>query len=230
MRNLGLPGEERAERIQDGISEVLKGDASDAAARLGSESCQLYEDLLWARHVAKALEGDLPESVRQTNRLLTELPKLPDIGPLADLRHASETVRDAVAAILAREDIYAHSADLQTKRSELDRLVETAATALANEYEAFLETEKQRLESRSEWQSIGGEDQDRLAGRLDALRIEIESTLDGIRACLDARYTFQQAVTAVERELQELARERERSARPDGSDGDVPVEDAPRRR
>ena len=176
MRNLGLPGEECAERIQDGISEILKGDASDAAARLGPESCQLYEDLLWARHVAKALAGDLPESVRLANRLLAEIPKLPDVGPLADLRCKSETVREAVAAILAREDFYAHSADLQTRRSELDRLVETTATALANEYEAFLETEKQLLESRSEWQAIGGEDQDRLASRLDSLRIEIEST------------------------------------------------------
>ena len=226
LRNLGLPGEECAERIQDGISEILKGDASDAAARLGPESCQLYEDLLWARHVAKALEGDLPKSVRQANRLLAEIPKLPDVGPLGDLRRTSETVCEAVAAILAREDFYAHSADLQTRRSELDRLVETAATALANEYEAFLETEKQRLESRPEWQAIGGEDQDRLAGRLDALRIEIESTLDGIRACLGARYTFQQAAAAVERELQELARERERPAEPAGGDGNAPAEDA----
>ena len=103
LRNLGLPGEECAERIQDGISEILKGDASDAAARLGPESCQLYEDLLWARQVAKALEGDLPESVRQANRLLTDIPKLPDVGPLADLRRESETLREAVAAILDRQ-------------------------------------------------------------------------------------------------------------------------------
>ena len=52
------------------------------------------------------------------------------------------------------------------------------------------------------------------------------STLDGIRACLDARYTFQQEAAAVERELQELARERDRLAEHDDHDEDAPVEDA----
>lgn len=50
-------GVERAERIQDSLSEILKGDASDAASRLGPETCALYEDMLWARQVHKALSS-----------------------------------------------------------------------------------------------------------------------------------------------------------------------------
>ena len=51
VKTFDLPGVERAENIQDSISEILRGDASDATSWLGGETCQLADDLEYARKV-----------------------------------------------------------------------------------------------------------------------------------------------------------------------------------
>jgi hypothetical protein len=205
LRNLKLPGVDRAERIQDSLSEILKGDASDAASRLGPEACPLYEDLLWARQMAKALAGDLPEAVRCANRLVGDIPDLPDTGPLADLRSQSQAHLDKLSDTLAREDFFIHAADLQSHLSSIEHLVSDAALALGAEYAADLKAHRDRLEGRPEWEAIGGAEQDRLAAVFDQLQIEITPDLDGIHRCLNARYPLQQRIAAIEKEMADIA-------------------------
>jgi hypothetical protein len=211
LRNLKLAGEDRANRVQDSLSEILKGDASDAAARLGSEECAPYDDLMWARQVAKALTGDLPTTARRANRALNEILKLPDIGPLADLRANTKEDLEKLREALRREDFFTHTADIQTQLSHVDIKIEQAAKLLGEEYAADLDSEKLRLEGRPEWKMIGGEEQERLATSLDELQKTFELTLDGIQDCLNARYPLQQRVVSVERNMEQLAAERERT-------------------
>jgi hypothetical protein len=218
LRNLKLPGEDRANRVQDSLSEILKGDASDAAARLGPEECPLYDDLLWARQVAKALAGDLPKTVRRANRVLNELPKLPDTGPLADLRANTKENFERLREALGRDDFFTRAADIQTHLSEVDLAIEQAATFLANEYAGDLDAEKRRLEERPEWKMIGGEEQERLAASLDELQKPFEFTLDGIQDCLNARYPLQQRVASVARKVEQLAAEREKTVEEQGQE------------
>lgn len=214
LRNLKLPGAERAERIQDSLSEILKGDASDAASRLGPEECSLYDDLLWARQVEKALGGDFPASVRNANQVLEDIPGLSDIGPLAELRINTQSDRDKLTDTLAKDDFFTHSADIQTHLANVQQAIKITANALAEEYAADLEAAKHRLEERPEWQVIGGPDQERFASALDDLQISIEPTLEGIHSCLNARYPLQQKVAAIEKEMAELAAERETPVEP----------------
>lgn len=211
LRNLKLPGEERANRVQDGLSEVLKGDASDAAARLGPEECPFYDDLLWARQVAKALAGDLPKTVTHANQVMGHLPKLPDSGPLAGLQADTKEDLQNLREMLQRGDFFNHAADIRTNLSKVDAAIENAAKLLANEYAADLDVQKRLLESRPEWKAIGGQEQERLAASLDELQKTFEPTLDGIQDCLNARYPLQQRVASVERSMIQLAAEREKA-------------------
>jgi len=209
LRNLKLQGEERANSVQDSLSEILKGDASDAAGRLGPEECPLYDDLLWARQVAKALDGDLPKTVMRANRVLIEVPKLPEIGQLATLQASTQDEREKLRDTLARDDFFVHTAEIQTHLSKVEFIIEQTAKLLAEEYVADLDSEKRRLELRPEWKMIGGQEQERLAASLDELQRTFESTLDGIQDCLNARYPLQQRVAAVERSLEQVAADRE---------------------
>jgi len=225
LRNLGLEGVDRAERIQDGLSEILKGDASDAAARLGPEECALHEDLLWARQVATALAGGLPDVARRARRLLREIGRLPEAGALAALKQDVAAGLASVEAILRRADFFTHEADLQTAVSGIEHRVEQAATALAAEYQADLEAHKAALEARPQWRAIGGDEQERIAAELDALAIAVPANLDGIRECLNARYPLQQRVAELGLRLTRLAQEREDAKREQSGDSGRGVEE-----
>jgi hypothetical protein len=209
LRNLKLPGADRADRIQDSLSEILKGDASDAALRLGPEECSLYDDLLWAHQVAKALAGDFPETVRNANQVLNDIPNLPDIGPLAELKANTQSDFDKLTDTLGKDDFFNYTADIQTHLSNVQQVIKTTANALAVEYAVDLETAKRRLEERPEWHVIGGPDQERFATALEELQISVEPTLKGIHQCLNARYPLQQRVTVIEKTMTELAAKRE---------------------
>jgi len=201
LRNLQLAGPERADGIGDRLSEILKGDASDAAARLGSEDCALFDDLKWARELDKALKGHLPDAVRRANRYILALPRLPAVGPLADLQHDCKDDLAWLTECFASDEFFTQAPDIQTRVTRVEGSIAIAAAALATEYDADLQAEKRRLEQTPYWPSLGGDDQERFAAQLDALQIQAAPTLDGIRSCLDARYPLQQRTAQLAQEI-----------------------------
>lgn len=212
LRNLGLAGAETAEGIQDSLSEILKGDASDAAARLGPEECPLFENLLWARDLDKALKGHLPAIVRRANRCIDAIPKLPAVGPLAALQTEVQQDLAGLREVFAQSDFFNKAPDIQGRVSRVEKAIETAATALVAEYNADLESEKRRLEQSPSWPRIGGDNQEAFAAQLDDLQLTVEPSLDGIRACLDARYPLQQRVAEIAQAIARIVDEQTRQA------------------
>jgi len=204
LRNLNLAGSERADGIQDRLSEILKGDASDAAARLGSEDCALFDDLKWARDLDKALKGHLPDAIKRATRYITALPRLPAVGPLASLQHDTKDDLAWLGECFARDDFFVHAPDIQTHVTRVEGAITTAVAALEKEYSADLAAEKRRLEQSPYWPRLGGDDQERFAAQLDALQIQVTSTLDGIRTCLDARYLLQQRLAEIAQEIKRM--------------------------
>ena len=73
LQDLDLPGVERAETIQDSITEILRGDASDAITWLGGETCPLSDDLEWARKVQKALENGIDTVIADLQKHCDEI-------------------------------------------------------------------------------------------------------------------------------------------------------------
>lgn len=227
LRNLGLAGAETAEGIQDSLSEILKGDASDAAARLGPEECTLFDDLLWARDLDKALKGHLPAIVRQANRYIEAIPKLPAVGPLAALQAEVQEDLGGLREVFAQADFFTKAPDIQSRVSRVEKAIETAATSLVAEYNADLESEKRRLEQSPNWLRIGGDNQEAFAAQLDALQLQIEPGLDGIRACLDTRYPLQQRLGEIAQAIARIIEEQERedaSGKVEPADNEEPPE------
>src|SRR5690606_20469368 len=188
LQNLNLPGTERAERIQDSISEMLKGDASDAAARLGPEEASLYEDLKWARQVQQALKNDIGAEVAKANRYLQTVPTLPEDGPIGALQQNTEDAREKLGEVLSRENFYEHIPELQNRLTKIEHEVTATADALAAEQEALIASEKKRLESLPEWTRMDQDDQVRIAEKLDGLQKPIGSGLEGIQQYLTQHY------------------------------------------
>jgi len=201
LENLGLQGNDRAQSIQDNLAEILKGDASDAANRLGGEDCPLFDDLCWARDLKKAFDNGIGAIIQIARELLSEIPKLPPAGIPGSLVTDTETERGELAEQIGREDFFNHMAAMQNRIAGIKGKVEQTAKAFIQEQIDNLEADKARLQKLPEWALLGTEDKARLGGELDALNIEAIADLNGIKKLLNDRYYFASEISRIEKEI-----------------------------
>jgi len=205
LKNLALPGDERADNIKDNISEILKGDASDAANRLGQEICPLFNDLRWAREVRKAFDGGVEDDVSRAKRLLSAIPELPDSGAPGQLRTETESARSQLSEHLKREDFYDHIPEIRNLTSAVDARVRESAEKLGAELAEDLGRKTSRLQSAPDWGKLGTADKVRLGAELDRLKITVAPHIDGLRRLLTQQYQINRELERVEKEIRTLA-------------------------
>ena len=93
LRSLGLDSADQADRVENlanDLTEVVSGDGSDAVNRMGGVDSPLYESLVWARNLKKALDNGLRPTLSHLKRLRKEIEDLPDSGIPAKLKESAE--------------------------------------------------------------------------------------------------------------------------------------------
>jgi Family of unknown function (DUF6079) len=205
LDNLGLPGRDRAQSIQDNLAEILKGDASDAANRLGGQQCPLYDDLCWARDVKKAFDNGIGEIIQSARELLAEIPKLPASGIPGVLMLNTESSRSELAEYIAREDFFNHMPSMQNRIINIKGKVEQAAIQFIEEQDKKLENDKTRLQDLPEWGILGTDDKVRLVAELESLRVDVGNDLNGIKKLINDGYLFSNELSRIEKEIKTLA-------------------------
>ena len=204
FENLGLPGQERAENIQDNLSEILKGDASDATNRLGQEECPLFDDLCWAREVKKAFDNGIAAVVRQANQFLSEIPGLPNIGINGQLIADTESDRNLLSEHLKRDDFYQHMPTMRNTITEIEGQIKKAVEKLNEEQTEDLKKKIPRLQSLPEWSRLGTEDKVRIGGELDRLAITVDLNIAGLRRLINQQFIITRELQRLEAEIREL--------------------------
>jgi hypothetical protein len=204
LTNLGLQGAERSQSIQDSIAEILKGDASDAANRLGSEQCPLVDDLRWAREVTKAFQNGIGTVIRKANELIREIPLLPKAGALAEVVRETEEDRQQLADYIQRPEFHRHKTDMQDRVTSIETVIALKAATVLQEQVRYLEAEKSKILNSPEWNELGQDDRVRLAGELDALRVEATQDLAGLKQLINNRYALDSELQRIRQEIQAL--------------------------
>lgn len=205
----GLPGADRASDLQDSLTEILKGDASDATPRLGAEKCPLFDSLLWAREVQKAFANGIESSVGQLRRHLKDIEELPAIGATGDLVTSTTGLRADAAELLKREDFFTQMPAIQTALKNLQVAVRDGCKALAAGQTASLDREVNAIESMFEWTKLGAEQQNAFSERLDKLKITVTEDLDGIRKLLNHQFTISTELERIKAEIRVLTKPKE---------------------
>ncbi len=206
LQPLDLSGVQRADDLQDSLTEILKADASDATPRLGADACPLFDDLMWAREVDKAFKNGLDSTVLQLRRHLKEVGELPTAGATGDLVTNTASVRADAAALLKREDFYAQVPAIQTALKNLQVAVRDGCKALAAAQSASLERAITAIESLPEWMKLGEEIQNQFSARFDKLRLNVSEDLDGIRRLLNHQYTISTELERIRDEVRKLGK------------------------
>jgi hypothetical protein len=206
IKTLNLPGGERAENIQDSITEILRGDASDATSWLGGETCPLADDLEWARKVKKSLDNGIDTVIEQLRTCMSEIAGMPGVGIPGKLVTDTAQLRDEAKEFLKRDDFYDYMPDLKCRLTGLETAAKIAARGLSTELDARLTREINMIQFSHEWSRLGLEDQTRFSNRLDKLRIIVTPDLAGLKKLLGHQYVLTSELEQIKAEVKECAR------------------------
>ena len=203
----GLPGDDRAGRLQKQLAQVLQGDASEAPTVLGAEECELIDNLIWAREVRKAFDQKLDDTAIAAGELLREIPLLPKIGAAEILLNQSATLRTELAGFLEREDFFAVGADIRNRLQNLNQLVKAGAEQLTSQFTQALNQERDAIRSTPVWATLPEADRATFSEELDALDLGTATDLAGMRALVNRKLEADGMLTRMRSKVEARARE-----------------------
>jgi hypothetical protein len=203
----GLPGAERAEQLQKQLTQALQGDASEAPTVLGAATCDLVDNLLWAREVRKALEQRIGETASTARTLLAEIPRLPQLGAAESLQLESATVQAELKGLLEREDFHALQSDIRNRVQDLQALVKTAAGKLTDEFTSEVVLEREAIRDLPKWLQLPPEKRTTHSAELDRLEFPRAENLDGMRQLANLKLQYDGVLNRVRKAVQEYVPE-----------------------
>ncbi|HNT54724.1 MAG TPA: hypothetical protein PKG95_08430, partial [Anaerolineaceae bacterium] len=166
LRLLGLPGEERAHDLKAELTELLKGDASEAAPRLGAAENTIAAEIQWARQATRALDEQGEGDIRQARAVLAALHELEQIFPGEGSRLAPAGAVEQIKNALEAQAFYEQLPDL---RSGLHTVLHNCQERYKEDWGAYkmeLETALDELEAQPAWARLLDTDRQELARRL----------------------------------------------------------------
>jgi len=193
LRSLGLDASgqaEKAENLAGDLTEVVSGDGSDAVHRLGGADSPLYESLLWARNLKKALDNGLRATLARLKRLRREIENLPDTGIPAKLKESAKETLKAVTDILGRDAFFEDTSTLAASVDDLDKLVASTTIEIADQQKDLVTGELNRWQESADWADLNEDDRTWFTKEAATLTIDAEATLDGLKKLLNHDYSL----------------------------------------
>jgi hypothetical protein len=207
VAGLGLP-EERLTRLQSSITNALLGDGSNSAMIFGSAESELFQDLLWAREIRKALDHGAAECLRDLSHLLGEAKRLAAQGILPDLPDAleaqgSETLKRIQDGTF-HKDLPALDHTLEELRTLVGQRVQDEIKCLT----MSLDRQVESLRHSSDFKKLDSSRRTQVEKRLGEISFQPEPTLQGLAKA-------QTSFTITTTELQSIRDEVEKANRPE---------------
>lgn len=185
LKSLRAGGVDRMRDLSLEITKILEADGSDAPSRMGAETSQLYDDLKWAAAVNTALHNGLDKTISTINDYSDRITGLPNSGAMADLKSQFDQGLEQIRQRLERDDFYTHTADLNTKLTEIKTAVSETAKKILIEHKNFIRRQADELQLLPEWKELTLEEQINATASVNALEIDVDETFDGIAKLLN---------------------------------------------
>jgi len=209
LANLDLPGVERIQTLKRDIQTVLETDASDLPKRLGGEESALYENIKWAEDVHQALKQGLEAAIKDLGDHVAAIRDLPDAGLPGNLKNqVINEILLPVAERLDKENFYQYADDINTVLTTIQASVSATVNQMVEAQAHRLREEKEYLQALYDWKELTQEEQDNQLARIDQLRIQPISNLQGLKAIVAQDYIIQTTITEVRRKIKDEAEKR----------------------
>ncbi|MFC5191889.1 BREX system P-loop protein BrxC [Algoriphagus aquatilis] len=214
LNYLKLPGQDKAQEVQDGIAEVLKGEGSDAAFRLGKPDSDLFENLKWIASVHKGFEQGMEHAFKEANSLKDSIEALPDSGIPKELKENTRKDFEAIEDILSDHSFFNRISDLKDAISNIKTLCADYCQKLLTSENEKIEAEVKQIKSGKNWYGLTSEQQDILSEEIDGLVIENKQGLEGIKEVLNSNYVVTNKILYVREQQAEYLKSKPLPAKP----------------
>lgn len=216
LEHLGLPGIEKAKSIKEGIAEVLKGEGSDAAFRLGKDESDLFTNLKWIKRVYEAFETNARSDFQKAESLRKDVEALPDSGIPKELKDNCKDHFKRLKGIMQNEDFVEEIPNLKDTISDIQSLIADYCQKLQSSENSNIKSKADSLKSKSKWRQLNKEQQDELGRRLDSLELKNRQGIQGIKETLNTTYTVQETFRVVEEQIEEYVKQQQQEESPKG--------------
>ena len=206
LKNLDLPGGERSLAIQEGIEEILKGDASDATFRLGKTDAELYINLIWAKNLHKAFDNGIEGVIKKIRDIQNGIDALPNDGQTGELKNQLAPIFEEVKYILTEDTFFEKAADLKDKSGDIENVISDVCEKFKEQENQNIKNDIDRIKSSYHWTQLNDEAKQEFSYRLDAISISDKSGFEGIRQIINDVFGINNQLRAIEREIEEAAK------------------------
>lgn len=165
LRLLGLAGEARAQALLETCADLLKGDASEAAARLGGAQCAMPADAKWARAVTECLRQAGEADVQAARAIRSGLADLVQMFPATAQGLLTEEEAATLSEAFTSESIHERLPGLRGALTSIAGRICDRYAERRQGYVRALEDALTALEAMPEWGQIQPEDREEIAGR-----------------------------------------------------------------
>lgn len=206
LENLKLVGVQKAQDVQDGIEEVLKGEGSDAAFRLGKPDSDLFDNLIWIKEVHEAFQKGIKKDFNKAIELQKAIFDLPDHGIPKELKDATQSDFETIQGIIESEDFVSKVPDLKDAISNIETTISDYCGKLLSSENTSIKQQIESLKSTSKWKNLQSDRKQELSNRLDGLLIQDKQGIDGIKEILNAAYAVSSTMRDVNEQIVEYGK------------------------
>jgi len=204
LENLELPGIDKAESIQEGIAEILKGDASDATFSLGKPDAKLYLELLWAKKVKAAIDNGIEEVIKKIKKTQTDVESLPNDGLTGQLKELLKIKFEEISRILQSENFFEEAVSLNDYSTEIDSEVTSTCEKFKDQENENIRQAISELKKSYNWLQLNEEQKKEFSDRLDIALIGDKIGVKGIHEIISAVFSFNNLLKIVNTDIGEI--------------------------
>ncbi len=205
---LSLPGINRAQDVQDGIEEILKGEGSDAAFKLGKDESDLYHDLNWIKKVFETFESGVKKDFILATSLKQAISDLPDSGIPKELKASTQNDFNKIEEIMLDENFVERIPDLKDAIANIESLVSDYCQKLLNAENKNIQSEVDGIRDGKDWKALNKEQKQALDYRLNGLLIQDKQGMNGIKEIISATYSVSTSIRTVNEQIKEYLKEK----------------------
>lgn len=208
LDTLRLPGSDIVRSATQKIADLLLTDASDAPTTLGSDESSLYDGLVWAREVSKAMEHGLASTLGELNRHMREIELLPNSGAPGKLKNDLLEVVEQAKQRLSQSDFYKHSADLRSTLTSIQSATRDTAIEMATTQKLMVAESQADLQNWPDWKELTQEERSQCLSQVEELTADASQDLDGLKSRISQDYVIGSRVSELKKSIEQTGNQR----------------------
>lgn len=202
VSGLGLP-KERFTQLQNGLADALLADGSDAPMIFGSEESQLFDNLVWARKLAKALDHGAGETLQDISSIVEDAQRVAAQGVLTDLPEALQEAGAETLAAVRGGNFFEDLPDLGHTLETLQQIVSKRCGEEVDGMRSGFEAQVVSFRKSSDYEALDSGEQLTTDQNLGDLVFDCQPTLTGLQAASSTLNRLNNQLQAIRVSVQE---------------------------